>query len=285
MALPNNICYQLSTIIYFLEQQILVANNFWFEAKNICCFKNEYEVVKDLNLKLRYYENVILIGPNGAGKSSLIELINRNIYPVLNKNTVFKIFDKELINIWELRKKISTVNHDIRKRISPKLKVFDLIISGLYGVYCKIPQKSEEDCILVENQIQKMNLSNISQKYYSQLSEGEKQIALIARALIKKPEILILDEPITNLDLKSKFYVIDQINELSKINTSIICITHDITLITRIYNRIIMMKDRRIISDGKQSQVINKQNINNLFDINVDIIGYEGNWNVHREIK
>ena len=259
-----------------------MKSNFWFEAKNISCFKNEYEVIKDLNLNLKYNENVILLGPNGAGKSSLIELINRNIYPVLNKNTVFKIFDQELINIWELRKKISIVNNDIRKRIHPKLKVFDLIISGLYGVYCKIPYESERDILLVENQLIRMNMTNLSQKYYSQLSEGEKQIALIARALIKKPEILILDEPISNLDLKSKFYVTDQINELSKLNTIIFCITHDITMITGIYNRVIMIKDRKIIADGEQNKVLNKQNINNLFDIDINIIGYEGNWNVYR---
>ena len=117
-------------------------NKYWLEAKNISCFKNEYEVVKDLNLKLKYSENVILIGPNGSGKSSLLELINRNIYPVLKKDTVFKLFNKELINIWEIRKKISTVSIDVKSRINATLTVFDLIISGLYGKYCKIPYLS-----------------------------------------------------------------------------------------------------------------------------------------------
>ena len=259
--------------------------DYWFEARNISCFKNGYEIVKDLNLKLKYNENVILIGPNGSGKSSLIELINRNIYPVLNKNTVFKIFNEELINIWELRKKISTVNNDIKTRINPELKVFDLIISGLYGIYCKTSNKSEEDILLVENIINKMSLVHLSQKHFSNLSEGEKQIVLIARALIKNPEILILDEPIANLDLKSKFYVIDQINELSKLNTRIICTTHDISMITDIYNRIIMLKDRMIIADGKQSEVINNKNINKLFDININIVGFKGNWNIYRNLN
>ena len=207
-----------------------MTNNYWLEAKNISCFKNGYEVVKNLNLKLKTNENIILIGPNGSGKSSLLELINRNIYPVLKKDSVFKIFNEELINIWELRKKISTVNSEVLERINPRLKVFDLILSGLYGKYCKISNKDEEHILLVENLIEKMFLKNISQKYFSHLSEGEKQITLIARALINKPEILILDEPIANLDLKSKYYVIDQINEITKLNTKIICITHDISM-------------------------------------------------------
>ena len=260
-------------------------NDYWLEAKNISCFKNEYEVVKDLNLKLKYSENVILIGPNGSGKSSFLELINRNIYPVLKKDTVFKLFNKELINIWELRKKISTVNNDVKARINANLTVFDLIISGLYGKYCKIPHKSKKDVLLAENLINKMLITKLSQKYFSHLSEGEKQIVLIARALVKNPEILILDEPIANLDLKSKFYVTDQINELNKLNTKIICVTHDISMITEIYNRVIMMKDRIIIADGTQSETLNSKNLSILFDINIDIIKHKGYWNIYRKPK
>ena len=262
-----------------------MANDYWLEAKNISCLKNKYEVVKDLNLKLKYSENVILIGPNGSGKSSLIDLINRNIYPVIKKGTVLKIFNKELINIWELRKKISTVSNDVKTRIKPSLKVFDLIISGLYGKYCKISDISKRDVSLVENLINKMDLTNISQNYFSHLSEGEKQIVLIARAIVSKPKILILDEPIANLDLKSKFQVIDQINELDNLNTKIVCITHDISMITEIYNRIIMLKERTIIADGTQSETMNSKNLSNLFDIKLDVFKHKGNWHIYRKSK
>ena len=262
-----------------------MTNDYWLEAQNVSCFNNGYEVVKDLNLKLKSNENIVLIGPNGSGKSSLLNLINRNLYPVINKNTIFKIFNKELISIWELRKKISTVNHDLRTRVNPKLKVIDLIISGLYGKYCKIPYKSEEDILLVESLIEKMFIEELAEKSFSHLSEGEKQIVLSARALIKKPDFLILDEPIANLDLKSKFYVIDQINELAKLNSKIISITHDISMITEIYNRIIMIKDRIIIADGQQNEIINSKNLSNLFDINIDVVKYKGNWHIYRKTK
>ena len=262
-----------------------MTNDYWLEAKNISCFKNECEVVKDLNLKLKYSENVILIGPNGSGKSSLLELINRNIYPVLKKDTVFKLFNKELISIWELRKKISTVNQDVKARVNANITVFDLIISGLYGKYCKISNKSEKDVLLAEKLINKMLITKLSQRFFSHLSEGEKQIVLIARALVKNPEILILDEPIANLDLKSKFYVIDQINELTRLNTKIICVTHDISMITEIYNRVIMMKDRIIIADGTQSETINGKILSNLFDINIEVNKHKGYWHVYRKAK
>ena len=262
-----------------------MVNKFWFEAKNINCYKSGFRVIKDLDLKIAYSENVILIGPNGSGKSSLIEVINRNIYPVVDNNSILKIFDKELINLWELRKKISTVNNDIKNRINPNLKVFDLILSGLYGKYCFISKKSERDLYEVENIIRNMNIYNLSKRNFSYLSDGEKQISLIARALIKKPDILILDEPIANLDYKSKFFVIDKINELSKLNTKIFCVTHDISMITKIYDRVIMLKEGRVIADGNQKNVINNKNLNKLYGIQLEVTNNNGLWNINRLTK
>ena len=262
-----------------------MLNKFWFEAENINCFKNGYRVLKDLNLKISYSENVILVGPNGSGKSSLIEVINRNIYPVITNKSKLMIFNKELINLWELRKRISTVNNDIKNRINPNLQVFDLILSGLYGRYCFIKNKSERDSYKVEKIIKKMNISNLSKKYFSHLSNGEKQISLIARALIKKPDILILDEPIANLDYKSKFLVVDKINELSKLNTKIFCVTHDISTITKIYDRVIMLKDGKIIADGHQKTVLNSENLNNVYGIDVELTKNDGLWNISRNSK
>ena len=260
-------------------------NKFWFEAKNINCFKDGYKVIKDLSLEISYSENVIIIGRNGSGKSSLIELINRNIYPVVTKKSKLKIFDKELINLWELRKKISTVNNDIKSRINPNLQVFDLILSGLYGRYCYIPNKSEIDLYKVENIMKNMQISYLSKKIFSYLSDGEKQISLIARALIKNPDILILDEPIANLDYKSKFFVIDKLNELSKLNTKILCVTHNISMISSIYDRVIMLRGGEIIADGHQNKIINSENINKLYGIDVEVIKNNGFWNIKRLSK
>jgi iron complex transport system ATP-binding protein len=259
-----------------------VVNKFWFETKNINCFKEGYRVIKNLNLNLAYSENVILIGPNGSGKSSLIELINRNIYPVITNKSKLKIFDKELINLWELRKRISTVNADIKNRINPDLQVLDLILSGLYGGFCYIQNKSERDIYKVEKIMKDTDISNLSNKKFSHLSDGEKQISLIVRALINNPDILILDEPIINLDYKSKFFVIDKIDELSKLETKILCVTHNISMITRIYDRVIMLKNGEIIADGNQNNVINSENLNKLYGIKLEVIKNNGLWTIKR---
>ena len=133
--------------------------------------------------------------------------------------------------------------------------------------------------------MKKMNISNLSKKYFSYLSDGEKKISLIASALIKKPDILILDEPSANLDYKSKFFVVDKINELSKLNTRIFCVTHDISTISKIYDRVIMLKDGKIIADGDQNKVINSENLTKLYGIQVEVTKNNGLWNINRLSK
>ena len=81
---------------------------------------------------------------------------------------------------------------------------------------------------------------------------------------------------------KSKFFVIDKINELSKLNTKIFCVTHDISTITKIYDRVIMLKDGKIIADGDQNEVINSENLNKLYGIDVEVAKNNGLWNISR---
>ena len=253
-------------------------SNVWFEAKQVSAFKKNYLVIRNLTIKFRKKENIVILGPNGSGKSSIIELINRNIYPIKKENSLLKIFDQELINLWDLRKKINTVNSEIKSRISDDILVFDIVLSGIYGKYSRVKSSKKDDLISVKKLIKFMDIKHISQLKFGVLSEGEKQIVLIARALINKPEILILDEPSVNLDIKSKLFLISKIEDLTKLGTNVILVTHDINLITRNFNRIIFLKNMEIIADGIPSKIMKSDNINKLFDIDIELIKYKGNW-------
>tara|TARA_Y100000589_G_scaffold15072_1_gene12273 strand:+ start:26 stop:805 length:780 start_codon:yes stop_codon:yes gene_type:complete len=259
-----------------------VNNTYWFEAREVDSYKNGYQVIKNLNIKFKIEESVIILGPNGSGKSSIVDLINRNLYPVEKDNKVLKIFNKELIDIWELRSKISTVNNEIKKRISPNMKVIDIIISGLYGCYCKVIYSKRNDNKLANNLIKYMSLQNIAEKEFVCLSEGEKQISIIARGLIKNPTVLILDEPTMNLDLKSQIFMSRKIQNLIKTGMTILCITHDINFINKNFNRVIFLKNRIIIEDGDPNQIINSRNINNLFGIDITLKENQNGWDILR---
>ena len=259
-----------------------MRNHCWLDAKNITAYKQGYEVIKKLSMKLFDDERIIILGPNGSGKSSIVDLINRNIYPLVEKESYFKIFNEKLIDIWKLRKYISTVNNEIKLRINKDLKVKDVLLSGLYGRFCKINNPKKEELNKVKELIDKMLLNNIADKEFGYLSDGERQISIIARAIINNPKVLILDEPSINLDLKSRIFLIEKIKNLSQLGICILCITHDISIITKDYTRLIFLKDREIIGDGKPSELMNSKNINQLFDINIELIENSNSWDVYR---
>ena len=260
-----------------------MRTNCWLDVKNTNAYKQNYKVIKNLSIKLFYNERTIILGPNGSGKSSIVDLINRNIYPLVEKESYFKIFNEELIDIWKVRKYISTVNNEIKLRINKDLKVKDVLLSGLYGRFCKINNPKKEELNKVKELIDKMFLNDIADKEFGYLSDGERQISIIARAIINNPKVLILDEPSVNLDLKSRIFLIEKIKNLSQLGICILCITHDISIITKDYSRIIFLKDREIIRDGKPSELMNSKNINKLFDINIKLIENSNSWDVYRE--
>ena len=259
-----------------------MRNNCWLDIKNTTAYKNDYKVIKNLSIKLFDKERIIILGPNGAGKSAIVDLINRNIYPIVKKDSYFRIFNDELIDIWKVRKYISTVNNEIKLRINKHLKVRDILLSGLYGKFCKINNPKIEDLIKVKELIEKMLLNDIADKKFGYLSDGEKQISIIARAIINNPKVLILDEPSVNIDLKSRIFLIKKIQDLSQLGISILCITHDISIITKDYNRLIFLKDREIIKDGEPRELMNSSNLNQLFDINIKLIENSYSWDVYR---
>ena len=259
-----------------------MSKSAWLDAKDITAYKEGYKVIKKLSIKLFDDERIIILGPNGSGKSSIVDLINRNIYPVIKTNSYFKIFNEEQINIWKIRKYISTVNNEIKLRINKDLKVKDILLSGLFGRFCKISSPKKKDLIKVNELVEKMYLNDIAYKRFGYLSDGEKQITIIARAIINNPKVLILDEPSVNIDLKSRIFLIKKIKKLSKLGIGILCITHDISLITKDYNRIIFLKDGEIIRDGKLSELMNSENINHLFGINIKLIENKDCWDVYR---
>ena len=260
-----------------------MRNNCWLDAKNITAYKQDYKVIKDLSLKIFNTERIIILGPNGAGKSSIVDLINRNIYPIVKRNSYLRIFNEELIDIWKVRKYISTVNNEIKFRINKELSVKDILLSGLYGRFCKIKNPQKIELIKVNELIEKMSLNEIADKNFGYLSDGEKQISIIARAIINNPKVLILDEPSVNIDLKSKIFLIEKIQNLSNLGISILCITHDISIITKHYNRVIFLKDQKIIRDGKPNDLMNSKNINQLFDISIKLIENNNSWDVLRK--
>ena len=113
---------------------------------------------------------------------------------------------------------------------------------------------------------------------FKSLSDGQKRRGLLARALVYEPDILVLDEPFSNLDIKSNFILNQNLNKLIKQSVNIIYVTHSIESILSKTNRVLLIKEGKIINDGSPYDLINTKTLSDLFNISIKVIEQEGYW-------
>ena len=136
-----------------------------------------------------------------------------------------------------------------------------------YQINAIIPQN-----ISLNNLITEWELSTIIYNDFQSLSDGQKRRGLLARALVYEPDILVLDEPFSNLDIKSNFILNQNLNKLIKQSVNIIYVTHSIESILSKTNRVLLIKEGKIINDGSPYDLINTKTLSNLFNISIKVI-------------
>ena len=107
----------------------------WAKFENLNVEIEQKLILSEINININLGENVLILGPNGSGKSTFLKLFNRSIYPIVSKNSSLKLFNKENINIWDLRKEIGFLFKDMEERVNKGVKLKDLIISGFSGTF------------------------------------------------------------------------------------------------------------------------------------------------------
>jgi len=254
----------------------------WASLKNINVYLAQKKVLSSININLYYGENILILGPNGSGKSTFLKLLNRSVYPISTNDSSFKFFDKENINIWDLRKKIGFLFKEMEQRVNNGVNLYDVIASGFSGTFNSRYSKllSESEKIKINNLINDWDLNNIIYNKFQSLSDGQKRRALLARALVYEPNILVLDEPFCNLDIKSNFILNKNLDKLIKQSVNIIYVTHNLESILPQTNRVILLKEGKILNDGSPNEIINSKILSDLFNISIKIIEHNGYWRI-----
>jgi len=252
----------------------------WASFKNIDVYIDQKKILSDINLNLNHGENIVILGPNGSGKSTFLKLLNRSIYPINSRNSSLKLFNNENINIWEVRKKVGFLFKEMEQRVINGVNLYDVIASGFSGSFnskfSKLISKSEKEKI--NKLIYDWELDNIVNKHFKSLSEGQKRRALLARALVYEPSLLVLDEPFCNLDIKSNFILNKNINRLLDKSINIIYVTHNLESILSRTNRVLLIKEGKIIKDGKPNEIIKSEILSELFQISINVIKQNDHW-------
>lgn len=227
-------------------------------------------VLKDVNFKVKKGDFVSILGVNGSGKSTLMKCINRILK--FKEGMIF-VEDRDIKKMKdiEIAKKIGYVPQSSETGF---VTVFDAVLLGRKP-YIKW-DVSKKDIELTEKILKVMDLEEYALRYINELSGGELQKVVIARALVQEPQILLLDEPTSDLDLKNQLEVMRIIREVSYThNIASIVVMHDINLALRYSDKFIILKEGQVFTTGGK-EVITPEIIKETYGVDVHVEKFEG---------
>lgn len=243
--------------------------------------------LSDINVSFYEGEFVGLIGCNGVGKSTLLQLLLGLLSPKqgnisLNGQLLNKLTRRNIA------KKIAFVPQSIELPFAFSVK--EIVMMGRNPYLGAFQVASEHDRDIVKKAMQITDITHLSERKVNQLSGGEKQRVIIARALTQQSQAILLDEPIASLDISHQFETLDLIQSLTKQKKLAITAIHDLNLAAQYCTRLILLGKTSnnkvsIVGDGTPQEVLNKDNLQRYFNIKADIMSEKKNENNELKIR
>ena len=240
------------------------------ELKNIEFSYNGSPVLKGIKFAVKKGEIVSILGVNGAGKSTLLKCINGILKP--QKGEI--LINRKNINRTSRAEIAKTLAFVPQRSDQSFITVFDAVLLGRKP-YIKW-EVTKNDIEITEKILSILELENLSLRYINELSGGEFQKVVIARALAQQPKVILLDEPTNNLDPKNQFEVMNILKEVSKREgIASVIVMHNINLAVRLSDRFILLREGKVFAEGGL-EIITKDNIEKLYEMNVTIENTKG---------
>ncbi|CEI73323.1 MULTISPECIES: ABC transporter ATP-binding protein [Romboutsia] len=238
-------------------------------ASNLKVGYEDKVIIENLNLEINKGEVVSIIGPNGCGKSTLLKSLSRMIKPLSGEVFLEGKRIKDLKGKLIAQKVCLLSQHN---NAPMDLTVEELVYFGRIPHKKWFETKTNNDKEIVDWAIENTGLSKYKNTPIGALSGGERQRAYIAQALCQKPDILLLDEPTTYLDISYQLELMELVREINeKFKITIVMVLHELNQASKYSDRLIIMKDGQIISDGRPNDVVNKDVIKKVYKIECDI--------------
>lgn len=232
------------------------------DFQNVNFIRQEQKLLSQITWQVNKGEYWGILGLNGAGKSLLLQLITGNLWPTNGQLTVL---DQKFgqTSIPELSKRIGWINSTLPMRVSQQEVAERIVLSGKFasfGIYQKFQDKDLEQAKALLHQLR---LSQVIGKSFAILSQGQKQLVLITRALMANPELLILDEPCNGLDLFAKESFLQQMNHLllAKNGPTLLYVTHHTEELPQALNHLLMLKEGQIFATGKTKELLTNEKL------------------------
>jgi len=252
-------------------------------AENISFTYETSLVFKDLSVSVQKQDFIGLIGPNGSGKSTLLKIMG-GVLKADSGSILFKNSSVSKINKKLFAQSVSWVPQE-HPMVFP-FKVSEIIMMGRHPYISAFSFESKEDYDITRRAMETTMTSQFADRYFNEISGGEKQRVMIASALAQNPEMMLLDEPTSALDLK---YQIQILNILKNLNANhdmtLVIAMHDLNLASQFCNRLILLNEGKIVRDGTPEQVLEKNVLEQVYGIDIDLSIRDGHIMVHPVIR
>lgn len=248
--------------------------NYFFFTKKMCVGYDNKPLIKDMEIALTKGEILCLIGPNGAGKSTVLKSIAGQLR-MLGGTAYIGKDDLSEMKAEELAKRMSVV---FTERIRAELKSCrDMVATGRYPYTGWFGILSEEDEQIVNEVMELTHITDIGEKDFDRISDGQKQRVMLARAICQEPEIVILDEPTSYLDIRYKLEFLLLLQEMrEKRGLTVIMSLHELELAKIVSDKILCLKGEYVERYGTPEEIFESDFIERLFGMNEkDFIGNE----------
>ena len=245
------------------------------EGKNVNVMYEDFHALHDIMISVKAGELIGIIGPNGCGKSTLLRSIN-GLLKIASGDLMVNGLDVKKVTLEEMAKMCSNIPTEFPPDFN--LSVYEVVMLGRYPLRKGMWWETEEDEAVVKNALRMFGVDRLWERDVSQLSSGERQRTLIAKAYVQRPKIMLVDEPTAHLDIRYTLEVMQYFKNLieEEKDMTIVIAAHDLNTVAEYCDRIIMMKEGRIAAYGTPEEVITEKNIREVYGVVSDIINHDG---------
>ena len=245
--------------------------------------REQRPALEDVTLRIAAGEHVCILGPNGCGKSTLIKTITRECYPLAREGSSISILGRERWDIFELRSLLGIVSPDLLASCTTDATGRDVVLSGFFSSTRIFPHHhpDPEHLARANKTLQRLGIAHLADRAVAQMSSGEAKRTLIARALVHDPQTLLFDEPSNALDIGAQLQLRDTMRELAQSGLGILLATHHVSEIIPEIERVVLLREGRILADGPKASVLTEVHLSNLFGAAVRLGHNDGYFHLY----